>query len=186
VVVKIASGILAGALIAMAWHGSARAGTVDLGVGGHSVRGSVGVRLPPPNMELDVGWLHNDDGRDVASVGVHFAETLGKLGIEAAIGARGYYADAVDADGGAVALGGRVAVPIRPVPRLWVGGDVYFAPNASSFGDLDKFYEVGAAVEYRVLSRAGLYAGVRRLRADLDAGSVTVDDDVHFGIRFRF
>lgn len=185
-VARIASGILAGALCAVASLGTARAGTLDLGVGGHSVRGSVGFRLPPPNMELDAGWLHNDDDRDVASLGVHFAETLGKHGIEAAIGARGYYVGTKGDDGGAVAIGGRVAFPIVPVPRLWVGGNAYYAPGASSFGDVDRFYEVGASAEYRLLTRAGLYVGARRLRADVGAGSVTVDDDVHFGIRFRF
>ena len=183
---KIAFGILTVGLCALASLGTVRAGTVDLGIGQDSVRGSVGFPLPPPNMELDVGWLHNDDDSDVASVGVHFAETLGKHGIEAAIGARGYWADTKGADGSALAIGGRVGVPIPAVPRLWVGASAYFAPDASSFGDLDEFYEVGASVEFRLLSRAGLYLGARRLRAELDAGSVTIDDDVHFGIRFRF
>jgi hypothetical protein len=179
--------LLALAVPLLAASATVRAGSVDLAVGDESVRASAALPLPGPNLELDFGWLHNDDERDVGTIGLHVAETLGRTEVEATVGVRGYWVEVEDTEDAALALGGSVAAPVPGTDGvLWLGGHGHIAPDASAFGDLEQLYEIGASAEVRLLERAALYLGVRKLRAEVEAGSFTLDDDLHVGVRLRF
>jgi YfaZ precursor len=91
------------------------------------------------------------------------------------------------ADGGGLALGGQVDARLPAFNRIGVIAYAYGAPEASTFGDFDGWYEYAASLDYQVLKGASVYAGYRQLKVDVDgAGTVTVDTGWHFGLRLTF
>ncbi|MGH8443102.1 MAG: YfaZ family outer membrane protein [Nevskiaceae bacterium] len=92
-----------------------------------------------------------------------------------------------DADGGGLALGGMVDVRLPAFNRVGIIAYGYGAPDASTFGDFDGWFEYAASADYQVLKGASVYLGWRQLKLDLDgAGMLTVDTGWHVGLRLNF
>lgn len=108
--------------------------------------------------------------------------------VKIGIGGKAYYADA-DAgfDAGALALGGRLSYAIPANKNISIGGEAFYAPSITSFGDADKFYEFSAKIEMQVLSTASIYLGYRSIEADLDSNiDIEFDEGAHIGGTLQF
>jgi hypothetical protein len=91
------------------------------------------------------------------------------------------------ADGGGLALGGMIDARLPAFNRLGVIAYGYGAPQASTFGDFDGWYEYAVSMDYQVLQGASVYLGWRQVKVDVDgAGTFTVDTGFHFGLRLKF
>lgn len=174
--------------VALCWASVAAAGTFDIGVSDDSIRLHLAAPLPYETLDFDAGWLHGDSGVDVAAAGIHVVDYAGTRGdILVGVGARLYYVDADSTDGGAVALGGFARIPLSPSGRAGVAGGLYYAPDASSFGDLTGFLEYDFRAFFQVIEPADVYVGYRRLRGSFDgAGGIVLDRGLHFGLVLTF
>jgi hypothetical protein len=66
-------------------------------------------------------------------------------------------------------------------------GQLYFAPNITTFGDADRYGETMVQLEYDVISNAAAYIGYRNIKFDLNNGSnAKVDEGAYIGVRMSF
>lgn len=145
--------------------------------------------------EYDVGLIGGDveDARDDSFVAGHVGFLLsGDAGasnadVVAGLGARLQYLDGDGDQGGGLVLGGQVRVKLPQATRVRFNAYGYYGPDASVFGDLDKYTELSASVGYEILRDAELYLGYRYIEVGLDEGpDVDVEDGLHIGIRLDF
>ena len=107
----------------------------------------------------------------------------------AGIGARGYYIDAKlrDAKGTALALGGFLNYEIPTVPNLSVRADAYYAPDVLSFDEIQRYSDLSARVQYRIIEQAWVYLGYRRADVNPDRGhSQKIDEGGYVGLMLWF
>ncbi len=97
--------------------------------------------------------------------------------------------DDLDQTVGALAIGGRVGLPIvrntvNPVDTVFEG---YFAPGITSTGDTEKLWEFSGRLQVEILPSARAYLGYRLVKVDTeDFGKVEIDDNIHLGISIDF
>jgi len=174
----------------------AAAETFDISVGEEAVRGGLSGPLSRvfdgASGEYDVGAVfRSESGGDafVPHVGVLLTGDTGArdVAVVAGLGLRAVYVDGENEDGGAIALGGKVTARLPGLERLSLNLYGYGAPSVISFGDIDKYYELGFDVGYEVIKNASIYVGYREIRADIDPrGKIKADDGFHAGLRLNF
>lgn len=142
------------------------------------------------NLDLDVGYLYveksNNDAH-LAHVGLQVAgQNWSKQGnFDIGLGGRMIFVDAGPDEGGNLAFGGRVR--FSPVPRVGLGGSLFFAPKITSFLDSEGYLEWNLAVDYQLLTQAFIYAGYRKVEIDIkDKSDYKMDDNLHLGMRLTF
>lgn len=177
----------------------AQAEVFDAAIGEETLR--VGLNGPLSRLfavekgEYDLGVVGGDieDFKSENFVSGHVGALLtgdaGATGasVVAGLGARLQYVNADSEDGGALAIGGQVRVKLLQANRLRFNAHLWHGPDASSFGDFDKFTEASASVGYEVLRDAELYVGYRLIEVGIDGGSdVDLEDGAHIGIRLQF
>ena len=97
--------------------------------------------------------------------------------------------DGLDETIGALAIGGRLGIPIvrdnaNPVDAVVEG---YFAPGITSAGDTESLMEWAARIQVEIVPSARAYLGYRFVEADVeDIGDVEIDDNFHVGISIDF
>jgi hypothetical protein len=108
--------------------------------------------------------------------------------VTAGLGVRLAVLDVEQVSGGALALGGMLEARLPAFNRIGLVAYAYGAPEASSFGDLEGWFEYSAALDYQVLRNASLYAGYRQLKVEPQHTGdwVTVDTGWHLGLRLSF
>jgi len=140
--------------------------------------------------DLNAGLFFNDDDDFAISAGLLVDGTpAGDQPFTYGLGGKIYYinVDTPDADATAIALGAGVKYHIPAKMPMAVGGDLYFAPNITAFGDADRLLDVRVRFEIDVLPNATAFVGYRKFEIELDeGGDVELDDDAHLGIRFQF
>lgn len=139
--------------------------------------------------QVDYGLLHQEDDVYIGSLGLHLVDNAGtgETPFRVGLGGRLQYIDTDPASGGVIAIGawGRYSFP--GANRFALAGNVHFAPEVTSFGDVTGFLEFGIRAEYEVLRNASLYLGYRDIEADFEmADDVELDDGLHFGMQFNF
>jgi len=174
----------------------AAAATFDASVGEESVRvaleGPLSSVFSGAQGQYDFGalWRSEDEGDAfVPHVGVLLTGDTGarEATITAGLGVRAAYIDGESDDGGALALGGKVDVRVPGYERLGLGIYAYGAPEVTSFGDIESYYDIGASVGYEVIKGASIYVGWRQVQADVDPdGEIEADDAFHAGLRLNF
>jgi hypothetical protein len=89
---------------------------------------------------------------------------------------------------GAIGVGGRVAYIFPSMTPMAVTTELYYAPNITSFGDNDRFYEVLVRFEIEVAPTTRFYVGYRQMEARLELENVDyeLDASAHLGVRFSF
>lgn len=88
-----------------------------------------------------------------------------------------------------VALGFGGDVRFSPVHRLGIGGNIYYAPDITSFQDANSYQEFGVRVDYQLMPQAFVYVGYRNVEVELDNPGSTkaeFDDNVHLGFKMTF
>ncbi len=107
--------------------------------------------------------------------------------VAAGLGIRGVYVGRDGDSGGAIALGGQFEARMPSFNRVGVSGYAYYAPGATSMGEVSKYFEYGGAVDYQVVRDAAVYVGYRNIRYDIgNVGDVTADVGLRAGLRLTF
>tara|TARA_B100002019_G_scaffold273549_1_gene269727 strand:- start:202 stop:777 length:576 start_codon:yes stop_codon:yes gene_type:complete len=185
-------------LLAMLAPGIGLAGqSLDLNLSGDAIRGEFSSDtglLPNSNGELSIGGLYSDDDNADFTMGHVGLLVTGDAGarsalVKAGLGVRlvGLDVNGGDANGGAVALGGAVDARLPAYNRIGVGAYLYYAPDVSAFGDIDKYLEYAANINYELIRNAFVYIGARQVRLGFDPGSeMSVDTGAHAGFFLEF
>lgn len=168
----------------------AQAATLDVNVNRENLR--MAFDKPVSVLDHDVnmsvgGHYHKEDGDDAAIVsgGLHTWEVNETYSL--GVGIKGYYADADQYDGGAVAVGvqGRVAVP--QLPGVQLGGHAYSAPTIATFSDIDGLIDITVRAYYQALEDVDLYVGWSKLNLDReDQPSMGLDSRLNLGMTLSF
>jgi len=87
----------------------------------------------------------------------------------------------------ALALGFGVKYHIPARMPIAIGGDAYFAPDITTFGDGESLMDLRVIAEIGVLPNAAAFVGYRQFEVDLEnGGDYELDDNAHIGISFQF
>jgi hypothetical protein len=140
--------------------------------------------------EVNTGLLYNNDHHDwVASVGLLSSgqKETSQTRTEAGLGGKIYGASVSHKDVVALGLGGQFRVFPNDGP-IGFSGYGYYAPNIVTFVDGQRFWEIGARVEFEIVKNtANIYLGYRKVRADLDNDThATVDSGANVGVKISF
>ncbi len=183
-------------LMLMASAGTAQAEIVDFSVGDNSFRlavyGPLSRVIDDTKGQYDVGVVLRPETSDdllVVHTGVLLTGDAGirDLDVAAGLGLRAVYIGRDDDSGGAVALGGQVETRFPGYERLGFSVYGYFAPEVTSFGQVEKYHELGVGLDYQVLKDASLYLGYREIKTDIaEFSGIRADDSVHIGVRLSF
>ena len=171
--------------------------SLDLNLSGDAIRGEFSSDtglLPNSNGKLSFGGLYSDDDNADFTMGHLGLLVTGDAGarnalVNAGLGVRlvGLDVNGGDANGGAVALGGAVDARLPAFNRIGLGAYLYYAPDVSAFGDIDKFLEYAANINYELIRNADVHVGARQVRLGFDPGSeMSVDTGAHAGFHLKF
>lgn len=144
------------------------------------------------NLNLDTGWLYNSDRGSVLHVGLLLSgfAAEGTNPVSAGVGGRIVYTDGElsNQSGLAVPVGGTLRWSPRNLDRLVISGDLFFAPNILSTGDLEKYEEYAVRVGYNVTRQADIYVGARYINGKYKSPvpNAMYDNGMHIGINLRF
>ena len=186
---------LFGALLGMSAV-PAHAEILDLNVGHNSVALSLAGPMSHVIHDLrgqyDLGVVVRPKASDdllQAHLGALITGDAGAKGVDVAagLGLRGIYVGRDGDSGGALAIGGQFEARLPSFNRVGLSGYGYYAPGATSFGELSKYMEYGGSVDYQVVRDAAVYVGYRNIRYNIgNVGNVTADCGVRVGLRLTF
>ncbi len=169
------------------------ADSIDLNLHNEAIRATYTMQLQSTKgLSAEAGLLYVEDKKtNDSETMVHggvlvSGENWSKSGtFDIAMGARMVYAAPANLDMLAVAFGGRLR--FSPVPRLGIGGHFYYAPDITSFMDINEYQEYGLRLDYQVLPQAFVYLGHRRITADFGGPKDwEMDDNAHVGFKMAF
>lgn len=174
----------------------AQAEIVDFSVGDNSFRlalyGPLSRLVSDVKGQYDIGAVVKPKTSDDLLV-VHTGALLtGDAGLQqanvaAGLGLRAVYVGRDHDSGGALAAGGQVEARFPGFDRVGFSLYGYGAPDVTSFGEVDKYYEIGVGVDYQLIQGASIYAGWREIQFDIGAfEDVSADDSAHLGLRLHF
>lgn len=180
----VVAGLLAG--------GQASASSVDFNLSNDAFRIGGSQELTANGLEIDGGWLHEEESGDVFGLGLHLMDdaNAGRGALDIGIGGKLFYVDfdEGDYDGGSLAIGGKFRYTWPTFNRFGIGGQIYYAPGVTSSGDVDSYLEAALRAEYLVLRNANAYIGVRTIRVGIEPSdeTETFESGLHVGIRLDF
>ena len=143
------------------------------------------------DLQSDFGFLYTDDDGYVANASLYLSgfASDGASPLQAGIGGR---SGIVDGDhsgqtGVPLAVGGYLKYTFPNLNRVNIRGEVWFAPDILSFGDLEKYQDYTVRVGYNILKQADIYIGLRYVKGDFDNNTkVEFDDGANIGFNVRF
>lgn len=168
------------------------ADSLDINLHDEAIRATyTGLMQQSRGLSGELGALYVEDEQKNSETLVHggllvSGENWSKSGtLDISIGGRMVYASPADVELLAIAFGGRVR--FSPVPRLGIGGHIYYAPDITAFLDSEDYQEVGARLDYQILPQAFLYVGYRKVTANF-GGPVDweMDEGGHAGFKMVF
>lgn len=179
---------------------SAAASELRISFGDSSLRGeylqAIGKAVADSAPTLQAGVLYHEKDNADGTLGHLGLVIYGDAGarnaiVQVGIGGRVFllstdYAD--DSKGVALAMGGALAGRLPGIDRLGVFGGLWFAPQVSSFGDIDNAFEANIGVEYQLLRQAAISAGWRHIKfkiADYKQ-SLELESSAFVGFKFLF
>ena len=169
---------------------AAGAHEIDLSLNADAVRATYATPVGD-GLRLETGWLHDGDEGDLAHAGflVTGEAAPGSQQITAGIGGRLAYLDADGShrDGYALGVGGSVRWVLPRYDRFAVYGELYWAPDILSGGDIEEYTDATVRLGYGVTRQAEVYVGARHTCADSkDRPSMCFDTGMHAGFNLRF
>ena len=142
--------------------------------------------------EFHIGALYSDANNShntLGDLGVEVKDEVGSKapGFSVGVGIKGVLGHTQGTNESAVALGAMLRYSPPGLTRLGLIGQVYFAPNITTFSDANRYVESSARVEFTVIPNAAAYIGYRNIYFNLNNGpTVTVDDGAFIGVRMSF
>jgi hypothetical protein len=167
------------------------AGEIDLSFNSDAVRIFYLHDFDNSDLSADVGFVnHSDKGTVInGSLFVRGFASDGNNPLEAGLGLRAGYVDGkkTDQTGIPFAVGAFFRYALPAMDRVSVRGDVWFAPDILSLGDLDKYEDVSVRVQYALLREADIFIGARYLNTEFSNGSrALIDNGLNIGFNIRF
>lgn len=178
--------------LALGASGAVPAQTIDINLNDETLRGEFDSRFQNLNARYNLGVLvgqEHDANLVQGHAGVLVTGDAGarQANVTAGLGGRLVLLDLEDQSGGALGLGGMIEARLPAFNRIGAMGYVYWAPDASSFGDLEGHIEYAAALDYEVIRNASLYVGYRQVKVKGEVGpTVTAETGYHLGLRLDF
>lgn len=172
--------------------GAALAQTLDVNLNDDTLRGEYDAQMSHLNARYNLGVLIGQEkNRDLVQghAGLLVTGDAGarQANVTAGLGGRLVLLDLEDQSGGALGLGGMIEARLPAFNRIGAVGYVYWAPDASSFGDLEGHTEYALALDYEVIRNASLYVGYRQVKLKGEVGpTVTAETGYHLGLRLDF
>lgn len=144
------------------------------------------------NTEFHVGALYANPhhaNNSLVDFGVMVKDAVGSSapGFSVGVGIKGLAAHTEGTNESAIAIGGMLRYSPPGLPRMGVIGQVYLAPNITTFGSAEKYTEADARLEYEIIPSAAAYIGYRKIQFGLNNGSdALVDEGAFIGVRMSF
>lgn len=163
--------------------GSVLADSLDFNLHNEALRVSF-AHVVRSGMDWDVGHYYNQDSVTVTHLGMHVSgENWSKAGtFEIGLGGRLVYVRADHENASALAFGARVR--FSPAHRVGLGGELYYAPDITTFNDATRYTEATLRADYQLLPQAFIYGGYRIMDMDFErAANVKIDDRLHIGMK---
>jgi hypothetical protein len=108
-------------------------------------------------------------------------------GMSVGVGIKGLAAHTQGTNESGVAIGGMLRYSPPALPKMGLTGQVYLAPNITTFGSAEKYTEADARLEYDVIPTAAAYIGYRKIQFGLNnGGNALVDEGAFIGVRMSF
>jgi hypothetical protein len=142
--------------------------------------------------EFHIGGLYSDSGNSnntLGDLGIEVKDEVGSKapGFSVGIGIKGLVAHTQGTNESGVAIGGMVRYSPPTLSRMGIVGQLYFAPNITTFGDADRYVETVARLEFEVIPSAAAYIGYRDIYFNLNNGpNAKVDQGAFVGVRMSF
>lgn len=139
--------------------------------------------------DLGFGVFFNDDDDVMATakfLATNVVETQRSL--QLGVGAKAFVTDLDSGrDASAIGPGGQVRYLLPTALTTALTFEGYYAPDITSFGDADGFWDVGLRFELEVSPSARAFVGYRWIEADVDGGpDEELADELQFGVRILF
>ncbi len=169
--------------------GQSQATELDLNISNKAANAQVNIIPDSRKIDAGLGYVYRDSSTHIFNADFHARgqTVIGNLPTTVGVGVQGSVMDEDELDGSAVGLGGTVHVKIPSVPGLGIKTAAHYAPAITSFGDLERFVRFDIRTTYRVIQNADIYAGYRLIRTKVEnAGSETLDENVHVGFTLQF
>ncbi len=183
---KLISALPLAALISL----PAMADTLDINLSGDAAKISYIRPLPSEGLEGGLGLLHHDDDGDILEAELHLVDRPepGRDALVLGIGGKVPIVsdDARNADGAALAIGGKLRWTLPNYNRAAVAGSLYYAPSATSISDLDGYEEYSLRGEFQILEDANIYLGYRHIELGYDGDGFGADREFEDGIYAGF
>lgn len=183
-------------LLMVAMLQPAQANELDLNLNNDTIRlsylGDLSSRGAMKNATTDIGFLYTDNDPDDVYMGHAGIMVFGDAGAQKAnirvgLGGRLQYLDAGAEDAFALSIGASAIVRVPGFERIGGGAYIQYAPDVTSFSNLEQFLEYGITVDYQILRPAYVYLGYRQIKIDVErTGSFTVDTGLHVGLKLQF
>ncbi len=174
---------------------TAMADTIDLNLRNSSAQFQYSAAMGRNNLgktEFHIGALYADENNSsntLGDLGVMVKDEVGSQapGFSVGVGIKGLVAHTQGSNESAVALGGMIRYSPPGLSRLGIVGQLYFAPNITTFGDANRYVETDVSLEYEVIPNAAAYLGYRNIQFNLNDGpNATLDEGAFVGVRMSF
>ena len=187
---KVMMGLGMMSMVAMAG-----ADTLDVGLSDTTAHFKYGVPSSVTGRsELYAELMYNDIGSVLGGVGLLVANDEAKApGLTIGAGAKAVSAfiktgTITRYNASAVALGLQMRYEFPSERRFAVAGDIYVAPKIITYGDAERYQQVGARLEFSLSPQMQIYAGYRRMVFNIK--NTVVDavlvDGTHLGLQLSF
>lgn len=176
----------------------AQAEIFDFNIGDNSFRAALSGPLSRlfegVNGQYDVGALlkpRTEDNLIQVHTGVLLTGDAGskEVDLAAGLGARLIYTGRDHDSGGAFAPGVQLEARLPGYNRFGLTFYGYYAPEATSFGEVRNYREFGLDLDYALIRGGSIYVGYRDIQEDLSVNSTSdgeVDSGAHIGFRLKF
>ena len=140
--------------------------------------------------DLRLGLLFNEDNDYMGNAGLIVrGAAVGERPFDFGLGAGIYYASVnkPSSSVAALALGLGIKYIIPGSTPVSIGGNLFYAPDITTFSDADSLLDFRIRAEVDVLPNATVFIGYRGLSVDLiGSGNRDIDDNGHLGVRIQF
>lgn len=140
-------------------------------------------------LELGGGYLTSDDHGSETSAGYIYLGFYDRTrDYDQGFTYRWTQYDTDYGDGGALGIGAYRYYYLSAVPRLSLGGSIYYMPPMITTQDVEFGVEVGVRARYEVMDNIDMYIGYRHTEMDFDDhdGYTTLDSGPLAGFRLIF
>jgi hypothetical protein len=168
-----------------------QANNLDINLGSNAASINYYTSLTNTGLEGDIGYLHHTDSVDIGNVGLLVVGNSNPVGSPFifAVGGKLFFISPKQnyGNGTVLGLGGRFNYTWPSYNRFTIGGELYYAPNITSFNNANRYLQYGVNAGYEILRNAELYVGYRHISAAFTSTStMTLDSTFMVGLNLSF